>query len=233
MGAERDGGYENVDETTRKAAGICGASQRTSIAAKAAEPVSCEERAQYGEKTRPIEEAALKKWAIENNLWIDESDFLIKYKERKIGAGAEQKVYLKEDSISVLKVNRGRFHTNWLDYFNRLLFHAFLFPATRYTTIGFTEDEGSFAVITEQLFAILDKGASREIVERFLNDHGFRRIKNDDYYSTVLGVKLEDLHDENVFLNEEQDILFIDPVIYFETLDLRLGGQLIFHFPFK
>ena len=117
--------------------------------------------------------------------------------------------------------------------FNPLLFHAFLFPATKYTTVGFTEDEGSFAVITQQPFAILSQGAPREIVENYLNNHGFTRTKNDDYYSKTIGVKLEDLHDENVFLDEEKNLLFIDPVIYFETLDWKLGGKLIFNFPFK
>lgn len=101
------------------------------------------------------------------------------YGHRYIGAGAEQKVFLKEDGHTVVKVNRGRFNGNWLEYFNRLLLHAFLFPATKYTTVGFTEVEDSFAVITEQPFAILDQGASREIVETFLSSHGFVRIKND------------------------------------------------------
>lgn len=143
MGEERDGGYEYIDETTKKASDIGGASQRTSIAAKGAEPANRQERLQFGEQTRPIEEAELKEWAVKNNLRISEDNFLIKYKDRKIGAVAKQKVYLKEDGSTVLKVNKGRFHTNWRDCFNCLLFHAFLFPATRYTTIGFTEDEDS------------------------------------------------------------------------------------------
>jgi len=43
---------------------------------------------------------------------------------------------------------------------------------------------------------------------------------------------LEDLHDENIFLDEENHRLFIDPVIYFETLDLLRTRTLVFHFPF-
>lgn len=140
---------------------------------------------------------------------------------------------MKEDELTVVKVNKGRFHGNWLEYFNRLLFHAFLFTATKYATVGFTEDEGSFAVITEQPFAILNQGASREIVENYLNIHCVARTKNDDYYSETIGVKFEDLHDENVFFDEEKNILFIDPVIYFETLEWKTGGELIFRFPFE
>jgi hypothetical protein len=233
MGEERDGSFEYYDKTTKDAADICGASQGTSSAAKGTEPVNRQERAQYSEQVRPLEEAALKQWALHERLWIAEKDFLSRYAIRKIGSGAEQKVYLKEDGLTVVKVNKGRFHGNWLEYFNRLLFHAFLFPATKYTTVGFTEDEGSFAVITEQQFALLNQGASREVVETYLNNHGFIRLKNDDYFNRAISVKLEDLHDENVFLDEEGNILFIDPVIYFETKDLKLGGELIFHFPFN
>ncbi len=233
MGEERDGSYAYYDKTTKDAADICGASQGTSRAAKGAEPVGREERARFSEQVRPIEEVALKNWAAKNNLWIAEDDFNFKYHDRKIGAGAEQKVYLKEDGLKVLKVNQGRFHGNWLEYFNRLLFHAFFFPATRYMTTHFTEEDGNFAVITEQPFAILSRGASRNIVEAHLKKQGFVRVKNDDYYSQATGVKLEDLHDENVFLDEEGYLLFIDPVIYFETIDLKLGGKYIFKFPFK
>lgn len=233
MGEERDGGIEHHNRTTKDAARICGASQSASHAAKGAEPVNRKERAEYSGQVRPLEEASLKEWALHNDLWISENDFLYQYKHRYISAGAEQKVYLKKDGINVVKVNAGRFHGNWLEYFNRLLFHSFLFPATTYTTIGFTEDDGAFAVITEQPFAVLNEGAPRKIVEPYLSKHGFVRFKNDDYYNKSIGVKLEDLHDENVFLVEDENLLFIDPVIYFETLDLKLGGEVIFHFPFR
>ena len=232
MGEERVGSYEYYNKTTKDAADICGASQGSSSAAKEPEPVSREERAQYSEEVRPIEERALKQWAIENQLWITEIDFQRRYGSRQIGAGAEQKVYLNEDGLTVLKVNAGRFHGNWLEYFNRLLFHAFLFPATKYTSIGFTEANEEFAVITEQTFAILSKGAPRVVVQTYLLSQGFTHFKNDDYYSKTTSVKLEDLHDENVFLDDDGNLLFIDPVIYFETPDLKLGGEMVFHFPF-
>ncbi len=69
------------------------------------------------------------------------------------------------------------------------------------------------------------------IVEQYLNLHGFKRMKNDDYYNSELGIILEDLHDENVFLLEGQ-LLFIDPVIYFETIEMGLAVNILFRFPF-
>lgn len=158
--------------------------------------------------------------------------FLTSIESRFIGAGAEQKVYLDPDGATVLKVNKGRFHTTWLDYFNRLLIHAFLFPATNYVTAGFTTDEGEFAVITRQPYATLETGTTRESVASYLEQQKYCRLRNDDYCNQSIGVRLEDLHDENVFQDREENLLSIDPVIYFETADLKLGGELVFRFPF-
>lgn len=141
-------------------------------------------------------------------------------------------MYLSNSGRTVIKVNEGSYHGTWLDYFNRLLLHAFLFPSTQYTTIGFTTVNDSLAVITVQTFAILDKGAPRDKVELYLNEQHFVRIKNDDYYNADLGIILEDLHDENVFLNKQGNLLFIDPVIYLETADMNLAGKTVFRFPF-
>jgi hypothetical protein len=211
MGEERDAGNGIIDDTTRDAAYICAASQAASEAAKRPELVSRKERSEYNEKIKTIEEARLRNWAKQNDFWITEQNFLAVYESRFVASGAEQKVYLKEDGKKVIKVNLGRFHSTWLEYFNRLLFHAFLFPATRYTTVGFTEEQGQFGVITEQVFFTVSSGATRDVVEPYLKSHGFERIKNEDYFNKDISVKLEDLHDENVLLDEDGNLLFIDP----------------------
>ena len=232
MGEQRSGGNEGIDKPTEQAAGICGASQASSAAAEGAEPLNRKERSRYNAAVKTPEETALKNWAQFNGLWITEQDFNQVYAGRRIGAGAEQKVYLDHNGREVLKVNTGIYHGNWLEFFNRLLCHAIFFPTTKYTTVGFTAVEDSFAVVIKQQFALLAEGAPRSIVESYLNRHGFTRTKNDDYYNPALGIILEDLHDENVFLLEGQ-ILFIDPVIYFETTDLGLAKNVLFTFPFS
>ena len=98
--------------------------------------------------------------------------------------------------------------------------------------IGITSVEQTLAVIIKQQFAVLAQGAERYMVESYLNDHGFIRTKNDDYYNQELGIILEDLHDENIFLLGKQ-LLFIDPVIYFETVDMLLKKNILFRFPFR
>jgi hypothetical protein len=232
VGEERIGRVANFDSTTIDAAHICARCQSTSVEAEGAEPLNRKERHRYNQQVRPVEELALIAWAKENNLWEDEKEFIKQYAERKIGEGAEQKVFLKEDGKMVVKVNAGNYHGAWLEYFNRLLFHTVLFPATAYAMKGLMIFEGSLSVIVEQPFVLLNEGASRPIIETYLNHHGFERIKNDDYYNSSMGVYLEDLHDENIFLDEKRNILFIDPVIYFETMDLLKAGKNVYHFPF-
>jgi len=42
---------------------------------------------------------------------------------------------------------------------------------------------------------------------------GYTRTRNDDYRNAE-GILVEDLHDENVFIDEADNLLVIDPVIY-------------------
>jgi hypothetical protein len=75
MGAERDGGLEYFDKTTKEAADICGASQGSSDEAKGTEPVNRKERAEYGEQIRPLEEGALKEYVCSKIFGSAKSNF--------------------------------------------------------------------------------------------------------------------------------------------------------------
>ena len=62
----------------------------------------------------------------------------------------------------------------------------------------------------------------------------YKRIRNDDYYNSELGIIIEDLHDENVLITDKEEAFFyFDPIIYLETTDLKLGGSNLYRFPFK
>lgn len=76
LGKEREGSNELVDETTKHAAFIAGASQGTSAAAKGPEPYSRKERAQHNQTVRPLEEAALISFASQQGLWCALDQFL-------------------------------------------------------------------------------------------------------------------------------------------------------------
>jgi hypothetical protein len=53
-------------------------------------------------------------------------------------------------------------------------------------------------------------------VKAFLAQNGFQLKKNNDYFSSELGLILEDLHEENV-LTSNGILFFIDTVFYLEN----------------
>ncbi len=71
LGEERNGSFEYYDQTTKAAADICGASQGASKAAKGPEPLNRKERSEYNGQVTPLEEAALKEWALRKKLWTE------------------------------------------------------------------------------------------------------------------------------------------------------------------
>jgi hypothetical protein len=181
---------------------------------------------------RPSEEAVLLQWAINEALFVPEESFIAQYGDRKIGEGAEQQVYLSQAGKSVVKTNDAIMHGTWLEFFDRIALHNWLFPETAYHVNGFTKVRDRFAAIIEQPFLRSSRGASRTEVEEDLNQRGFIRIRNDDYYSADLGILLEDLHDENVLTQEGPIYLYFDPIVYLETPEMKLAGKQLYHFPF-
>ncbi len=119
LGEQREREYESTLET---ATCIAARSQATSETAKGKEPINRKERAQFNQQVRSQEEIALRSWAKEINIWIDD-ERVKEIAKRYIDEGAEQKVYLKEDGHSVQKINTGIFHGAWLEFFLRLIIH--------------------------------------------------------------------------------------------------------------
>jgi hypothetical protein len=229
LAEQREKKYESDLEA---ATYIAARSQAASEAAKGKEPLNRKERSWFNQQVKPLEETVLKAWAKKISLWIDDEQAK-KIAKRYIDEGAEQKVYLKEDGRSVLKINTGIFHGTWLDFFVRLIIHKTLFPSTAYELKGFTEAEEQICAIIEQPGVKVVRGIFKEEADNYLKPLGFINIKNYDYYNKQHGIILEDLHDENVFVGKENNLLFVDPVIYLETPDLGYGGTRLFHFPFN
>ncbi len=182
---------------------------------------------------RPLEEAALRSLALKADYFTSEEALGAAFAERKIGEGAEQQVYHSYDGIHVLKTNDAIMHGTWMEFFNRLAIHNWLFPEVAYLLTGFTEVKARFAAIIQQPFLQSERGATREEIEPDLSARGFRRTRNDDYYSPDLGIIHEDLHDENVLVSDAGLYLYFDPVIYLETQEMTLSGNRVYHFPFN
>ncbi len=130
-------------------------------------------------------------------LFIPEEQFINQWQDRKIGEGTEQQVYLDINGLSVVKTNDAIMHGTWLEFFDRLALHNWLFPEVTYRLSGFTTVKLRLAAIIHQTFIKSEKGANRQQVEKDLFNRGFIRVRNDDYYNQSLGIILEALHGEN------------------------------------
>lgn len=129
-----------------------------------------------------------------------------------ISEGAEQKVYRLDDKY-VIKLNDTIFYASWKDYFNSLLIHNYFFNSTKYELLGFKIiNKKTFAVV-KQRFVKADETVDLEQVKSFLEFNNFRNVRNNDYQNDELGLIFEDLHDENVLINNGI-LYFIDTIFY-------------------
>ena len=135
---------------------------------------------------------------------ISESDY--------ISEGAEQKVYRLDDKY-VIKLNDTIFYASWKDYFNSLLIHNYFFNSTKYELLGFKIINKKIFAVVKQRFVKADETVDLEQVKSFLEFNNFRNVRNNDYQNDELGLIFEDLHDENVLINNGI-LYFIDTIFY-------------------
>lgn len=145
-----------------------------------------------------------------NQLWIRNIR-----EENYLSQGAEQKVYIK-DETSVLKLNDAIYYATWHDYFVNLLLNNYFFPDTAYKLLGLYQNpvHTLFAVV-EQPYVEATEKTDNDNVVRFMSANGFVNTKNHDYHNVSLGIILEDLHDQNV-LTRNGKLFFIDTVFYWK-----------------
>lgn len=164
--------------------------------------------AEAGAFNKVKETAALTDYIAEHDLWYPEFDA-----SKYIGEGAEQKIYEYSDSGFVIKLNDSIFYSWWEDYFNNLLLHNYFFPHLAYELVGFHSMNGVLYCVVKQPFVIATENTNLLNVKEFLTANGFINKKANDYFHPVLGIILEDLHDENVLTNNGV-LQFIDTVFY-------------------
>lgn len=154
------------------------------------------------------EAAAILTYANTNDFFVSDP-----HSSRYLAEGAEQKVYLNNDGLSVTKLNDSIFYETWTDYFNSLLLHNFFFPATSYELIGFVIRENQLLAAVKQSFIRSTSATDIDKVKELMASNGFVNNRNNDYINTRLGIIAEDLHDENV-LNNYGVLFFIDTVFF-------------------
>lgn len=163
--------------------------------------------AETGQPVKRKEEQKLIEWIERNNYWVTGINI-----DNYLSEGAEQKVYL-ETGKCVLKLNDAIYYESWLDYFYNLLLNNHFFPDTAYELKGFFEDSKIFYAVVEQRFVKANETTDLNLVKEFMQENGFKNVRNNDYFNEALGIILEDLHDENV-LTQDGVLCFIDTVFY-------------------
>jgi hypothetical protein len=201
-----------AQKTLQAALDVIRGVHRSSKAAQRAEPVSRQERSELNDVLRIEEEAALRKWAFQYNLMLDAAAFTREWEAQGQIEGAEHQLYINKGIV--YKRNNLSYHGNCLEYLVRLALHHWLFPDTAMNFEGLMEVDGELqAIVTQKAFSGV-RGATLEEVSPEMHKRGFQRIRNNDFYSPSLGIIVEDLHDENVMIDEEVSLIIFDPVIY-------------------
>jgi len=159
---------------------------------------------------RHAERLALRDWAERCGFLVDDAAFTAKWESQGRISGQENDVFL--DAGRVRKRNNLTFHLTYVDFFDRLALHNLLFPGAPVRFEGFTGSPALYPVFS-QPFILAARGARRDEVERFMDRAGYIRIRGDDYQNRE-GILIEDVHDENAFIDDAGDLIVVDPVIY-------------------
>jgi hypothetical protein len=73
--------------------------------------------------------------------------------------------------------------------------------------------EEKLHAVVKQPFVEVTQPTDLNKLKLFLNANDFQLKKNNDYFSSSLGIILEDLHDENILTNNDT-LFFVDTVFY-------------------
>ncbi len=136
----------------------------------------------------------------------------------KIDGGTEQDVYLNKEGDKVIKVNGLSNHGSWSEFWDRLNLQKTLFPETSYDLIGFTKEGGRLSAVSEQPYIDGNPVPRSELIED-LSKRGFFQIHpegslgQNQFYNPDLGIRLTDVHGENVIKDTEGNIRYIDPML--------------------
>jgi hypothetical protein len=66
--------------------------------------------------------------------------------------GGESNVYLNRDGRNVTKINGAVYYATWTEYFTSLSMHNLLFSNTKYSLLGFMENEGVLNAVLQQSY---------------------------------------------------------------------------------
>lgn len=163
------------------------------------------------------EERALYVWARKKRMILSNEEFIRQWTRDGKKGEAEHEVYYDEPSHRWFKRNTLSLHSTFLEYFHRLALHNYLFPEAPVRLEGFLVRYDHLYPITSQPHVHATRGATQTEVRIHMKAMGFAQIAlTDDYYNEKTGIRVEDLHDENVLISPEGDMYIVDPLIYLD-----------------
>lgn len=157
------------------------------------------------------EAEALRAWAEAERRVLSASEFETGWENQGCIGGQENDVYLRGERA--WKRNNLSYHLSYADFFDRLVLHNVLFPGAQLQLEGMIQVAGQLWPVMSQAAVRAKRGARRDEVEPFMHRLGFTRTRGEDYRHPE-GILVEDLHDENVFIDLDDNLVVIDPVIY-------------------
>jgi hypothetical protein len=193
------------------------------------------QKTQNENDARKKQEQLLEEWAKKKGIFEKYEDAISK-RVLYDNTGTESKIYEGNDLGTIIKITFPYQFSNTLLEFldNRISLHNYLFPETAYKLIGITKTQrGDIGFIIEQPRIKEDRLQNMDfsnpiLMEKYkdeLHKRGFAlsendptTIYNDDYI-------IEDLHEDNIFIDEKGNFYFIDTVPSLNTSEDEFEGE--------
>jgi len=215
-GAEQgriEGGIHNVAASI-----ISGRSRETDTGAR-------EDSAENAGRRVKEQSQRLEVYAKSQGIWVEPEDLVDKFGKIFKG-GSESTIHLNGDGY-VTKVNNLSFYGqedgNLLDFFDRIAIHNHLFPTTKYTLVGFTNDLGGLLAIVRQPFIANAVPTHFNDTTPYMHKLGFKGAYGTYYNDNYI---VRDLHQDNILTGEDGRLYVIDPAIRLNN-QARFGGKMV------
>src|SRR5258708_18646485 len=101
-------------------------------------------------------------------------------------------------------------------YFQAIQLHNWLFPVAQLKLEGFVNEGTHLRPVISQPHIPAVRGATQPEVDALMQGLGFEpiRMRNSarqyDYRNKLMGIEVNDLHDENVLVTEAEEVVVID-----------------------
>lgn len=188
-------------------------------------------------QARSMQEANLRAWAKDADVWFDGIDKVAKelgYRfDKELEGGFESRVWLDAKHGKVVKhlwnmdVSANGDINRTLD---RVVLFNSVFPEAAMKVVGWGEVDGKFGAFIEQPYVVGDAEVGDKEIDRFMKGRGFKRIEDPEfggglaYVSRDGSTVVRDLNKGGVFKNIDGSLEVIDAICALNTKQNELDG---------